>query len=73
MRVLDFIAALERAVGQPATIEFQPMQAGDVPLTCADPERLLAAIGPWARTSLDQGLENFARWLETWDPLEAGR
>ncbi len=73
VRVLDFIASLERAVGQPAVIEFQPMQAGDVPLTCADPERLLTAIGPWARTPLDQGLENFARWLESWDPLEATR
>ncbi len=71
VKVLDFIASLERAVGRPAVIEFQPMQAGDVPLTCADPQRLLAAIGPWARTSLDQGLENFARWLEAWDPLEA--
>ena len=73
VKVLDFIASLERAVGRPALIEFQPMQAGDVPLTCADPGRLLAAIGPWARTSLDQGLENFARWLEAWDPLETTR
>ena len=73
VKVLDFIASLERAVGRPAVIEFQPMQAGDVPLTCADPERLLAAIGPWARTALDQGLENFARWLEAWDPLETTR
>ena len=70
VRVLDFIASLERAVGKKAVIEFQPMQAGDVPLTCADPARLVAAIGEWARTPLDQGLENFARWLESWDPLE---
>ena len=73
VRVLDFIASLERAVGRPAVIEFQPMQSGDVPLTCADPERLLAAIGPWAKTSLDQGLENFARWLDAWEPRETPR
>ena len=73
VRVLDFIASLERAVGRPATIDFQPMQAGDVPLTCADPERLLAAIGPWAGTPLDRGLAEFARWLEAWDPLEESR
>ncbi|MEO7115049.1 MAG: NAD-dependent epimerase/dehydratase family protein [Caldimonas sp.] len=73
VRVLDFIASLERAVGRPAMIDFQPMQAGDVPLTCADPERLLAAIGPWAKTSLDQGLENFARWLDAWEPMETQR
>jgi len=73
VRVLDFIASLERAVGKPAVLEFQPMQAGDVPLTCADPERLVAAIGEWARTPLDQGLEHFARWLESWDPLETTR
>jgi len=68
VRVFDFIASLERAVGRRAQIRFAPMQPGDVPVTCADPRRLEAAIGAWAWTSLDDGLAAFAHWLERWDP-----
>ena len=69
VRVLDFIASLERATGRAAKIEFAPMQPGDVPMTCADPQRLMSAIGDWPATSLDDGLARFVHWLAAWDPL----
>jgi UDP-glucuronate 4-epimerase len=69
VRVLDFVRSLERALGRDADIRFAPMQAGDVPVTCADPRRLDDAIGRWPWTSLDDGLASFAAWLERWDPL----
>jgi len=73
VRVIDFIAALERATGCPALIEHAPMQAGDVPVTCADPRRLIEAIGEWPATPLETGLAQFARWLNTWDALPMRR
>jgi hypothetical protein len=46
-------------------------KAGDVPVTCADPRRLDAAIGRWPWTSLDDGLARFVASLERWDPRPA--
>lgn len=69
VKVVDFVRTLEGALGRQAQVEFAPMQTGDVPTTCADPSRLIAAIGPWSATPLDQGLAQFVRWLERWDPV----
>ena len=40
---MDYIAALERALGKRARTEMMPMQPGDVQATCADTERLAQA------------------------------
>jgi UDP-glucuronate 4-epimerase len=66
VRVIDFVRALETALQRPARIELAPMQPGDVPNTCADPSRLLAAIGDWPATPLATGLQAFARWWLDW-------
>jgi UDP-glucuronate 4-epimerase len=71
VRVLDFVRTLEQALGRSAEIRFCPMQPGDVPVTCADPRRLDAAVGHWQWTELDEGLARFASWLERWHPLPA--
>ncbi|MEK8032720.1 NAD-dependent epimerase/dehydratase family protein [Ideonella sp. DXS29W] len=68
VKVVDFVRTLEDALGLKAQIEFGPMQAGDVPVTCADDGRLRARIGDWACTSLADGLGRFARWIEAWEP-----
>ena len=68
VKVVDFVRTLEEALGLKASIEFGPMQAGDVPVTCADDGRLRARIGDWACTSLADGLGRFARWIEGWEP-----
>ncbi|HMX09871.1 MAG TPA: NAD-dependent epimerase/dehydratase family protein [Burkholderiaceae bacterium] len=68
VRVLEFVRTLEAALGETAQLEFAPMQPGDVPNTCADSSRLVAAIGPepWHATPLATGLGNFARWWKDW-------
>lgn len=66
VRVVDFVAQLEAALGRRAVVAFAPRPVGDVPLTCADPSRLEAAIGPWAATPLAEGLPRFVQWLRGW-------
>jgi len=60
--VIDFIAALERALGVKAELDFQPMQPGDVDATHADIARLKAWVDYCPETSLEAGLDRFARW-----------
>ncbi|MCK6424620.1 MAG: NAD-dependent epimerase/dehydratase family protein [Burkholderiaceae bacterium] len=67
VRVLDFVRELERALQQPARIELADMPPGDVALTCADPARLIEAIGPWEATPLHEGLQRFAQWWTQWE------
>lgn len=66
VRVLDFIAALEEAVGIKARIRFLPMQPGDVPMTCADTGKLRDWVGFAPATPLQDGLRRFRAWLVAW-------
>lgn len=66
VKLLDFIALLEKHLGAEAKKEFLPMQAGDVFSTCADVSELKAAVGFEPSTSLDDGLAKFADWYKTW-------
>jgi UDP-glucuronate 4-epimerase len=61
--LLDYIAALERALGGKARLEMLPMQPGDVKATCADTAALRAAVGFAPSTPLDAGLARFAAWF----------
>ena len=60
--VNDFIATLERILGRQAIRHEMPMQAGDVPVTCASIERLQAATGFAPVTPLHDGLASFCNW-----------
>ena len=61
--LLDFIGALEAALGVRAQLDLRPMQPGDVPTTCADTTRLHDVIGPAHRfTPLAEGLTRFVGW-----------
>ena len=64
--LMDYIAALEHALGKRALTEMMPMQPGDVQATCADTERLARAVGFAPSTSLEQGLAKFARWFKSY-------
>lgn len=66
VRVMDFIATLEQALGRKAVIDFQPMQPGDVPATYADADRLRDWVGFAPATPLAQGLAAFYQWYEGW-------
>jgi UDP-glucuronate 4-epimerase len=60
--LLDFIAAMERALGAKAQLNLLPMQAGDVAATWADTRLLQALTGYAPSTDLDTGLAAFANW-----------
>lgn len=64
--LMDYIAALEQALGKRARAEMMPMQPGDVRETCADTERLARAVGFAPSTPLEQGLATFARWFKSY-------
>jgi UDP-glucuronate 4-epimerase len=61
--LLDYIAALEKALGKRAQLELKPMQPGDVKATYADTDALRKAVGFAPSTPLASGLERFAAWF----------
>ena len=60
--LLRFIAVLEQALGRQAIQDLQPMQPGDVVATAADTSALEAWVGFRPTTSIEQGVDAFARW-----------
>jgi UDP-glucuronate 4-epimerase len=64
--LLDYIAALERALGRKAKLEMKPMQPGDVKATYADTTALRSAVGFAPSTPLATGLARFAEWFKAY-------
>lgn len=60
--LMDFIAAIETALGREAQKEFLPLQAGDVPATYADIEALADYVGYRPGTDISTGIQNFVDW-----------
>ncbi|MGB7241285.1 MAG: NAD-dependent epimerase/dehydratase family protein [Sulfitobacter sp.] len=60
--LMDFIAAIETAVGRKAKKNFHGMQPGDVPATWADASLVKALVGPQPVTPLASGLQSFVDW-----------
>lgn len=65
-RLMDMVAALERALGRAAVKEYLAMQPGDVAATWADTSDLEAEIGALPETGLEDGIARFARWHDEW-------
>ena len=64
--LMDFIAALEQALGREAIKDFQPMQPGDVPATFANVDRLTAWTGVHPSTDLATGVARFIGWYRAY-------
>ena len=62
VQLLDFISALESALGRPARPNLMEMQPGDVPATWADTRLLKALTGYCPDTSVQQGVDSFVKW-----------
>ena len=60
--LMDYISALEQALGMEAIKDFLPMQPGDVPATSADTHELGAWVGFQPNTSVADGVAKFAEW-----------
>lgn len=70
VKLMDFIAELENALGKEAVKNMLPMQPGDVYQTNADTTRLEAAVGYKPHISLHEGIGHFVHWyLSDKNPL----
>ncbi len=59
----DAIRALEGALGATARVEFRPAQPGDLPQSLANINKAQRLLGYHPRTTLEEGLHQFATWL----------
>jgi len=66
VKLIDFIRALEHALGKKATLHFLPMQAGDVEKTYADISQTRRDFGFEPQTQISDGLQLFANWYLTY-------
>ena len=66
VRLMEFIEAIEAAVGRPAQKLFMPMQDGDVPATSADVSELEAWTGFRPATPVSAGIGCFVAWYRSY-------
>lgn len=66
MGLLDFVAAIEAALGRTAHKILAPMQPGDVRETFADPRLLEALTGYRPSTSVERGVAAFVDWYRNY-------
>ena len=62
VELMDYIAALEKALGKKAEKEFLPLQAGDVPETYANVDDLVEQFNYKPATSIEDGINSFVSW-----------
>ena len=60
--LMKVVGLLEECCGRQAVIDFQPMQAGDVPATFADVSAISGDLGYAPTTSIEVGVPSFVRW-----------
>ncbi len=63
VQLLDYIAALEKALGKKAKMELLPMQPGDVPDTFADVDDLVQQFEYRPSTPVEEGIARYAAWF----------
>lgn len=61
-----FVRMLEELLGKKAVVELAPPQPGDMIETCADIDRLHAAIGFTPKVPLEDGLKRFVAWFRSY-------
>ncbi|MGF1534143.1 MAG: NAD-dependent epimerase [Bernardetiaceae bacterium] len=62
--LMDFIAAVENALGKKAKKEFRPIQPGDVETTYADVDDLIQSVGYRPQTDIEAGIQAFVDWYK---------
>lgn len=70
VKLRDLIQSIEAAVGGKATVHQLPVQTGDVPTTWASIEKAAQLLKYQPQTSLQEGLEQFTRWLRASESSE---
>jgi UDP-glucuronate 4-epimerase len=64
--LMDFVQAVEAALGMQAQKRLLPMQPGDVPATWADASLIEALTGPLPRTDIRDGVRHFVDWYRSY-------
>jgi UDP-glucuronate 4-epimerase len=62
VQLMRLISAIENSCGKKASINFLPMQPGDVPITHADIDNLVADTGFKPTISVEDGIDRFVNW-----------
>jgi len=62
VKLLDFIAAIEQALGKQAVKEMMPIQPGDVAATYANIDDLVNQVGYRPNTHIAEGIRQFVAW-----------
>lgn len=63
--LMQYVDAIESALGVKAIKEYLPMQAGDVPATSADTSALKSWIGFTPSVSIEEGVGRFVDWYRS--------
>jgi len=66
VKLMDFITAIEKALGKEAKKTFLPMQPGDVAATYADIDDLARDVGFEPNTSIQDGIRKFVEWYRSY-------
>jgi UDP-glucuronate 4-epimerase len=66
VQLMEFVSAIEAAVGKPAVKNMRPMQPGDVPATFADVSELQEWTGFKPATSIRDGVGRFVDWYRSY-------
>ena len=69
VELMDYIEAIESALGIKAKKDLLPLQQGDVPDTYADVDDLVRDFGYKPSTSVKLGVKNFVDWYKTYNNL----
>jgi len=72
VEVCRVLALLEAELSRPAIIEFEPMQPGDVPETCADVDELARDVQFRPETAIEEGVRRFVTWYCAYHRVPAG-
>lgn len=62
VKLIEYIHAIEKALGKEAILELLPLQPGDVPDTFADSSALEQMVGYKPSVSVDDGVKQFVDW-----------
>ena len=62
VELMDYIGALEKALGKKADMELLPLQAGDVPDTYANIDDLVKEFHYKPATNVEDGIASFVAW-----------
>ena len=69
VELLDYIGAVEDALGIKANKELLPLQPGDVPDTYADVDDLVRDLNYKPSMNMKQGVKNFVDWYKEYNKL----